>query len=94
MPLAGIAVANGLGYLDALAAITINPASIYGMADELGSIEPGKTANLVVWPGDTLELVNFPTQVIIQGEVMPMTNRQTLLRDRYLVPSDRPPAFR
>ena len=79
--LAGNAVAAGLPYEQALAAITVNPARIYGMANP---IEPGRRADLVVWSGDPLEVTSAPVQVFIAGEKIPMTSRQTLLRDRYL----------
>lgn len=91
---AGIAVANGLTWEAALRSITLTPAEIYGVADRLGSIEPGKEADLVVWGGDPLELTNYPEQVFIRGEAVPMQSRQTLLRDRYLDDAARPPAFR
>lgn len=79
--LAGNAAANGLPYEQALAAITVNPARIYGMASP---IEPGMRADLVIWSGDPLEVTSAPAQVFIAGEKIPMTSRQTLLRDRYL----------
>jgi imidazolonepropionase-like amidohydrolase len=92
---AGIAVANGLAWPDALAAVTLAPATIYGVADAIGSLEPGKRADLVIWEADPLELTSYPEQVYIGGEAIPMESRQTLLRDRYLDPdAARPPAFR
>lgn len=92
---AGIAVANGLSFDQALQAITLAPARIYGVDATVGSIEPGKDADLVIWPGDPLELTNYPDQVYIQGQAVTMQSRQTLLRDRYLqTDSDKPPAFR
>ena len=65
-------------------AITLTPAEIYGVASTSGSLEVGKAADVVIWPGDPLELTNFPDQVFIKGEQIPMVSRQTLLRDRYL----------
>ena len=92
---AGNAVAFGLSRDDALRAITIAPAEIFGVADRVGSIEAGKEADVVIWPGDPLELVNYPEQVFIRGVAVDMTSRQTLLRDRYLqTDSDTPPAYR
>jgi imidazolonepropionase-like amidohydrolase len=92
---AGVAVANGLTWEQALAAITRAPAEIYGVADRMGSIEPGKRADLVVWDSDPLELTSFPEQVYIAGARVPMVSRQTLLRDRYLdIGAGKPPAFR
>lgn len=91
---AGIAVANGLERDTALAAITLAPAEIYGVADQIGSIEPGKRADLVIWEDDPLQLTSFPSAVYIGGEAVPMQSRQTLLRDRYLdLDTPRPPAF-
>lgn len=90
---AGNAVAYGLDWDAALRAITLTPAEIYGVATTTGSIETGKTADLVIWPGDPLELTNFPEHVFINGDAVPMISRQTLLRDRYLQ-SDKPPAYR
>ena len=93
--LAGNAVADGMPWDDALRAITLAPAEIFGAAESLGSIEVGKKADVVVWPGDPLELTNFPDAVLINGEAIEMISRQTLLRDRYLKPdSDTPPAYR
>ena len=82
--LAGNAVAYGLPYEEALAAITSNPAKIYGMAGRTGTLEPGKTADVVIWSGDPLEVTSAPTQVFIEGRKIPMTSRQTLLRERYM----------
>lgn len=92
---AGISVANGLTWEQALTAITLAPAQIYGVDDTVGSIEPGKDADLVIWSADPLELTSYPDQVFIQGNAISMESRQTLLRDRYLQSAgDRPPAFR
>ena len=80
---------------DALRAITLTPAEMFGVADSVGSIEPGKMADIVIWPGDPLELMNYPDAVFINGESIPMISRQTLLRDRYLQDdASKPPAFR
>jgi imidazolonepropionase-like amidohydrolase len=92
---AGNAVAYGLPWDDALRAITLAPAEIFGVANRVGSIEPGKEADIVIWPGDPLELTTYPEQVLIKGKSISMTSRQTLLRDRYLqTESDMPPAYR
>ena len=93
--LAGNAVADGMPWEDALRAITLTPAEMFGVADAVGSIEAGKLADIVIWPGDPFELTNYPDAVFINGEPIPMISRQTLLRDRYLQDdSGRPPAFR
>ena len=80
---AGNAVANGMSWHDALAAMTIVPAGIWGLADRYGSLEPGKDADLVIWDGDPLEVTTFADMVFIRGQEIPMESRQTLLRDRY-----------
>ncbi len=90
--LAGIAVANGMRHDDALAAITLKPAEILGLSNVLGSIEPGKIADLVLWDRDPLEVTSAPDRVWIEGREMPMVSRQTLLRDRYLKRLKAPPA--
>lgn len=82
--LAGIAAAHGMSRDAALAAITLQPAEILGLSTVLGSIEPGKIADLVLWDGDPLEVTSAATAVWIDGQAMPMVSRQTLLRDRYL----------
>lgn len=81
---AGNAVANGLDWKAAFAAITINPARIFGIADRIGSLEVGKDGDVVVWDGDPLDTLSRPTAVLIRGIAEPMTSRATELRDRYL----------
>jgi len=79
----------------ALKAITLTPAEIYGVAETVGSIEAGKAADIVIWPGDPFELTNYADQVLINGVAVPMESRQTMLRDRYLqMDSKEPPAYR
>ena len=80
---AGYATAFGLPYDEALKAITINPAEIWGVADKLGSLEVGKTANVVVAQGDPLDVKTDVKHVFIEGREVPMTDRQTRLRDEY-----------
>jgi Amidohydrolase family len=81
---AGIAVAHGLPPEAALAAMTVNPAVIFGVAGRNGSIGRGRPADLVLWGGDPLEVTTLAERVFIQGQSQPMQSRQTLLRDRYL----------
>jgi imidazolonepropionase-like amidohydrolase len=80
---AGFATAFGLPYDEALKAITINAAEVWGVADQLGSLDVGKTANVVVANGDPLDVKTDVKQVFIQGRAIPMTDRQTQLRDEY-----------
>ena len=81
---AGNAVANGLPYEAALAALTVNPAMIFELDPLYGTLEEGSRADLVVWSGDPLEVTSLAEQVLIEGKSIPMVSRQTLLRDRYL----------
>jgi imidazolonepropionase-like amidohydrolase len=80
---AGNAVANGMPWNDALAALTSVPAAIWGISDRYGTLETGKDADLVIWDGDPLEVTTFADVVFIRGVEVPMESRQTLLRDRY-----------
>jgi imidazolonepropionase-like amidohydrolase len=80
---AGFATAFGLPYDEALKAITITAAEIWGVADTLGSLDVGKTANVVVANGDPLDMKTDVKQVFIDGKEIAMKNRQTELRDRY-----------
>ena len=93
---AGTAVSYGLPYSVALASVTINPAKIWGLADKIGSLEPGKDADLVIWSGDPLEVTSYATAVIIQGKAQPMTSRSLELAKRYKpgAATDYPPAYR
>jgi catechol 2,3-dioxygenase-like lactoylglutathione lyase family enzyme len=80
---AGVAVAYGLPWEAALAALTANPAEIFGLGNEYGRIAPGFVADLVLWSGDPLEVTSVAEQVWIDGRAQPMRSRQTELRDRY-----------
>ena len=81
---AGFATGFGLPYDEALKAITLNPAEIWGVADQLGSLDVGKTANVVVANGDPLDVKTDVKRVFIQGREVPMMNRQIWLRDQYM----------
>lgn len=81
---AGNAVANGMSYDGALAALTKNVAQIFGMEQQMGTLAPGMRGDVVVWSGDPLEVTEAAEQVFIGGEPIKMQSRQTLLRDRYL----------
>jgi imidazolonepropionase-like amidohydrolase len=82
--LAGNAVAHGLPKDAALAALTVQPAEIFGLASERGRIARGQVADLVLWSGDPLEVTSAADQVWIAGRPVNMRSRQTELRDRYL----------
>ena len=91
---AGNAVAYGLPWDAALAAMTSVPARLWGIADSYGTLEPGKDADVVIWDGDPLELTTFPEAVFIRGVQMPTKTRQTELRDRYKdLSGPLPPAY-
>jgi imidazolonepropionase-like amidohydrolase len=80
---AGFAVAFGLPYDEAMKALTLYPAQIWGVDDQLGSLDVGKTANVVIANGDPLDVKTDVKYVFIQGRSLPMVDRQTELRDRY-----------
>jgi imidazolonepropionase-like amidohydrolase len=65
---AALSVKHGLDRVTALRALTINPARIIGVDDRLGSIEPGKDADLVIWSGDPLDVLSRVTRALINGE--------------------------
>ena len=64
---ASLAVKDGLDRENALRALTINPARIAGIDDRLGSIEPGKHADLVIWSGDPLDVLSRAVRVFVDG---------------------------
>lgn len=80
---AGIAAQYGLSFSTALKAITIYPAQILNVDSELGSVEPGKIANIVIFDGDPLQPLTRVTDVIIEGRRIPMTSYQTELYEKY-----------
>ena len=80
---AGFATAFGLPYDEALKAITLNAAEIWGVAEQLGSLDVGKTANVVVANGDPLDVKTDVKRVFIAGREVPMSDRQVRLRDEY-----------
>lgn len=87
---AGHAVRNGMRWEDALEAITRAPAVAFGVGDQVGTLEVGKSADLVIWGGDPFEFRTGAERVFIRGEELPLTSRMTELRDRYRT---LPPSF-
>ncbi len=77
------AVAYGLPYEEGLKAITLYPARILGLEHRLGSIEPGKDANLVLTTGDPLDIRTEVVQVWIAGRPIEMTSKHIRLYERY-----------
>jgi len=80
---AGMSAAFGLPKEEALKAVTINTAEILGVADQLGSIETGKMANLIVTDGDPLEVRTQVKYMFIRGRQVSLTSRHTELYERY-----------
>ena len=80
---AGQAVAFGLPWEDGLAAITRAPAEILGLDDRLGTIQPGKIANLIVTDGDPLEIRTRVIHVMIEGRWVDLANKQSRSYERY-----------
>lgn len=83
LQLAGNAVANGLPWDAAFAAVTRGPAEVFGVGTQIGRLERNYLADVVIWDGDPLEVMSAPTAVFIEGAEQPLVSRQTRLRDRY-----------
>jgi imidazolonepropionase-like amidohydrolase len=88
--------ATGVRWGEALAMITSRPAEAIGMGGEIGSLAPGRRADLVIWSGDPLEATSAAEQVYIDGVRQPLETHQTRLmeRYRYLNRRDLPEAYR
>jgi imidazolonepropionase-like amidohydrolase len=80
---AAAAAGFGLPPDEALKAITINPAEIWGKSDQLGSVEKGKVADLLITNGDPLEIQTKIEHLFIKGQEVPLTNKQTRLFEKY-----------
>ena len=80
---AGNAVSYGMTWDQALRAVTLSPAEIFGVGDRYGSLEPGRVANVVVWSGDPFEFTTAVEHVFIRGKEIPLRSRQTELFERY-----------
>jgi len=80
---AGTSVGYGLPHDEALKAVTFNAAQMLGLGDQLGTIESGKIANLVVTDGDLLELRTQVKYLFIQGRQTSLDNKQLELYERY-----------
>ena len=77
---------TGLSWDQAFAAISSKPAEAIGMADQIGSLRPGRRGDVVIWDGDPLELSSGVEAVWIDGVQQNLENRQTRLRERYRDP--------
>jgi imidazolonepropionase-like amidohydrolase len=84
--IAGMAAAYGLSPDDALRAVTLWPAQIFGMADRFGSLEAGRVANVVVTTGDLLEARTDTKYLFIDGRPVPLETRHSTL---YMTHRDR-----
>ena len=78
------AVAHGLAYDEALKAVTIYPAQIFGLSDQLGTLENGKIANIIVTNGDPLELTTDVRYLFIKGQLTSTDNRHKSEYEKYL----------
>ncbi len=81
---AATAVAFGLPYEEALKAVTINAAQIWGHAADIGSVEKGKVADLMVTTGDPLSNSTQVKYLFIKGKEVPLMNKQTRLYEKYM----------
>ncbi len=88
---AGMAVAYGLSWDEALRAITLAPAELFGVADRVGTLQAGRDANVVVWSGDPFEFSTQVSAVLIRGKPVMAPSRQDMLMERY---KNLPPAYR
>ena len=75
--------ASGVRWGEALAMITSRPAEALGLGRDLGSLAPGRRADVVIWSGDPLQVSSNAEVVFIDGVQQPMDTRQTKLRERY-----------
>jgi imidazolonepropionase-like amidohydrolase len=87
---AGNAVAYGMSWDNALKAVTLWPAEIFGVADRVGSLTPGHEANVVIWSGDPFEFTTRAEHVWVRGIERNEKTRQDLLTERYLNLPGRP----
>lgn len=93
---AGNAVAYGMTWDDALRSITLTPAEVFGVADRIGSLQPGRDGNVVIWSGDPFEFSTTAEHVFVRGREYTQMDRQELLTERYktLPPSPATPVRR
>jgi imidazolonepropionase-like amidohydrolase len=80
---AGNAVAYGLAWENALRAVTLTPSEVFGVSDRVGSLQPGREANVVVWSGDPFEFSTRAEHVFVRGREYHDKTRQDLLMERY-----------
>jgi len=78
------AVAYGLPYDQGLRAVTVNPAQILGLGSQIGTLEQGKLANVIVTNGDPLELTTDVKYLFIRGQLTSLENKHHRLYEKYL----------
>jgi imidazolonepropionase-like amidohydrolase len=81
---AATAVAYGLPHDEALKALTINPAQIWGAGDQIGSLEKGKLADLMIVDGDPMDVRTQIRHIFIKGKEITLSNKQIRLYERYM----------
>ncbi|WP_147102721.1 amidohydrolase [Nesterenkonia populi] len=81
---AALAVKEGMDPVEALKAVTLNPAEVLGVADRVGSLEKGKDADLVLWDGDPLDTRSRALSTWIEGREVYTYNQDT--REGTVVP--------
>ena len=80
---AALATAYGLEMDEAIKALTINPAQIFGVADRYGSLEPGKVANVFVTTGNPLDVRSTVKYLFIRGQAISLTDKHTKLYEQF-----------
>jgi imidazolonepropionase-like amidohydrolase len=80
---AGNAVAYGMTWDEALRAVTLSPAEIFGVSDRVGTLQAGRDGNVVIWSGDPFEFATRAERVFIRGSEYPGMTRQDMLTERY-----------
>src|SRR5258708_12248567 len=81
---AATAVAFGLPYDEALKAVTMNPAQIWGVSDKMGSIEEGKSADLMITDGDPLQPRTQLNHLFLKPKTSHLSSKHTRLYEKYL----------
>jgi imidazolonepropionase-like amidohydrolase len=88
---AGFAVSYGMPHAEALRAVTLSPAEVWGVQDRMGSLDVGKAADVVVWSGDPFEILTSVKHVFINGTEISYDTRQKALFEKYRTLEGRPP---
>jgi imidazolonepropionase-like amidohydrolase len=88
---AGVAVSFGMPWEEALRAVTLAPAEMFGVGDRVGTLQAGRDANVVIWSGDPFEPLTRAETVYIRGQQVNRPSRQDELMRRYRTV---PPAYR